>query len=90
MRLFFRSIRTKLTAWFLIMSLAPLLVSSIFTYNQSSEKLTEKERESMRSLVDSKAQGMNEWLSRQKAVIELSAKTDNLVSGDAERINPYL
>ncbi|MEK5256572.1 methyl-accepting chemotaxis protein [Paenibacillus sp. FSL F4-0125] len=86
----FKSIQTKITIWFVVVSLIPLIFSSVFTYNQTAERLNEKEKESMQSLVDSKAQGMDEWLDRRKAQIELAAKTEILQSAEPKRINPYL
>lgn len=90
MRRFIYSIRTKITLWFLIVSLIPLIFTTLFNYEQSSQKLIEKEKESMLSLVDSKAQGMNQWLERRMGEIELSAATEVLRSSDPLRITPFL
>jgi methyl-accepting chemotaxis protein len=90
MRRFIYSIRTKITLWFLIVSLIPLIFTTLFNYEQSSQKLIDKEKESMLSLVDSKAQGMNQWLERRMGEIELSAATEVLRSSDPLRITPFL
>ncbi|MFD1176979.1 methyl-accepting chemotaxis protein [Paenibacillus puldeungensis] len=86
----FKSIRTKITIWFLVVSLVPLIASSVFSYSLSSQKLIENEKESMQSLVSSKAQGMNEWLDRRMAEIQLASVTEILQSASPARITPYL
>ncbi|WP_421617223.1 methyl-accepting chemotaxis protein [Brevibacillus sp. TJ4] len=86
----FRSIRAKLIIWFLVVSLVPLIVTSLFTYQQSTKALIEKEQDSALSLVTSVAQGVDEWLDRRKAEIELAAQTEILQSADPARIIPYL
>ncbi|WP_274365972.1 methyl-accepting chemotaxis protein [Paenibacillus thermotolerans] len=89
MKTVFRSIRTKITIWFLIVSLVPLLASSLITFNQSSAELTSKEKDSMHNLAESVAQGMNEWLKRHMDEMKLAAKTEILQSADPARITSY-
>jgi len=89
-RLSVRSIRVKFVIWFLLVSLVPLVVSSMFNYNQSAAELIRKEEESALELAQTKAQAMEEWLDRRMAEIQLAAKTEILQSSDPERIRPYL
>lgn len=90
MRNVFKSIRTKLVMWFLIVSLIPLIASAFFTYSQSSKELIINEKEAALSLVQSKAMGMNEWLDRRIAEIKLATKTEILQSHDMKRVTPFL
>lgn len=85
-----KSIRAKLIIWFLLIALLPLLTSSIITYQQTSEELIQNQKNSFRSIVETKAAAMDQWLDRHMAEIELSAKTDTVQSLDPSGITPYL
>lgn len=87
---FFRSIRSKLVTMFLVFSLIPLIATTLIVYNKSAQMLIDKEQQATLELVASKAQGIDEWLDRRIAELELAAKTDNLQSLDPARITPYL
>lgn len=86
----FKSIRSKLMVWFLVIALIPLIGASIFNYVETSKELIKNEQESIHSLVQSKAQGMDEWLNRRMAEIVLASKTEILQSTDPIRVKPYL
>lgn len=92
LRTFFavRSIRIKLMIWFLVISLVPLIVTSFYHNNRSSNELIQLEREAALRLAESKAQAMEEWLDRRMSEIQLAAKTEILQSNDLERITPFL
>ncbi|SDE15315.1 methyl-accepting chemotaxis protein [Paenibacillus sp. UNCCL117] len=85
-----KSIRIKLLIWFLLVALVPLVASSMLTYSQSSQELVRKQQESFRSLIESKTQGMDEWLDRRMSEIELAAKTETIQSLQPARMTPYL
>lgn len=86
----FRSIRTKLIVWFLLVSLIPLLVSTLVNNNQVTKQLTKHEQDSTHAIVVSKAQAMDEWLDRRMSEIQLASMTETLQSLDPARITPYL
>ena len=85
-----KSILGKLVIWFLLVSLIPLIASTLVSYNLSSNALAEQERNSTLNLVESKTQAMDEWLNRRKAEVELAAKTEISQSKDPARISPFL
>ncbi len=76
--------------WFLVIALIPLIGASIFNYSETSKELIKNEQESIHSLVQSKSQGMDEWLNRRMAEIVLASKTEILQSTDPLRVRPYL
>ncbi|BCJ87197.1 methyl-accepting chemotaxis protein [Effusibacillus dendaii] len=85
MSILFQSIRSKLLLSFLVVSLLPLIVSSFIIYNMSSSELVNKQKNAMRDLAVSKSQGMDEWLQRRRAEIELAAKTEIITSLNSQR-----
>lgn len=85
-----KSIRTKFIVSFLIVSLIPLLIVSLLIGNLSSKITISKEKESMHSLVLSKAQAMDEWFQAQMAELQLVAETETIKSMDNGRIFPFI
>lgn len=85
-----RSIRSKLTLWFLVVALIPLISSSFLTYSQSSQELVKNQKESFKSIVESQTKAMDQWLYRHFSEITLSAMTDTLRSMNPEWMTPYL
>jgi len=85
-----KSIRSKLLFWFLLVSLVPLIASSLITYNQSSQELIRKQKESFLSIVESQTQGMNQWLDRRSSEIRLAAHTETIQSLNPAWMTPYL
>jgi len=85
-----KSIRAKLIIWFLLIALIPLLTSSLITYLQTSKELIQNQKESFRSIVETEAAAMDQWLDRHMAEIELSARTETVQSLEPSRITPYL
>ncbi|CAM5224097.1 Methyl-accepting chemotaxis sensory transducer with Cache sensor OS=Ureibacillus acetophenoni OX=614649 GN=SAMN05877842_103159 PE=3 SV=1 [Ureibacillus acetophenoni] len=85
-----RSIRTRLTSWFLIVSIIPILIVSFVIQKINSDIIIEKEELSMQSYIDSKAQSVDQWFNAQLSEMEVAFKSDILKSMDIERIIPYL
>lgn len=85
-----RSIRSKLTLWFLVVALIPLISSAFLTYSQSSQELVKNQKESFKSIVESQTKAMDQWLYRHFSEITLSAMTDTLRSMNPEWMTPYL
>jgi methyl-accepting chemotaxis protein len=86
----FKSIRTKFIGWFLLVALIPLITVTLVVENLNSKVLLEQEKNSMHSLVLSKAQATDEWFNSQMAELELVAETDILKSMNKESIVPFL
>ena len=84
------SIRTKFTGWFLLLSLVPLIIVSILLYQISSGVILNKEKASMQSLVQSKAETMSEWYYSQRNQLEVAAESDTIKSLDKDRIAPFI
>ncbi|SOC37354.1 methyl-accepting chemotaxis protein [Ureibacillus acetophenoni] len=85
-----RSIRTRFMAWFLIVAILPLLIVSFVIQKINSNIIIEKEQQSMESLVESKAQSVDQWFIAQMSEMEIASKSDIMKSMDVERIIPYL
>ncbi|MFD0961590.1 cache domain-containing protein [Paenibacillus chungangensis] len=85
-----KSIRGKILIWFLLVALVPLVVSSLIIYNQSSQELIKKQQDSFRSVVESKSQGMDQWLDRRMSEIKLAAMTETMQSLNPTWMTPYL
>lgn len=85
-----RSIRTRFMVWFLTVAILPLLIVSFVIQKINSDIIIEKEQQSMLSLVDSKAQSVDQWFNAQMSEMEIASKSDIMKSMDIERIIPYL
>lgn len=72
------------------MALIPLFVTTTINYFQTKEELIRKDQEATLSLVLSKTQGMDAWLERRKAEIQIASKTQLLQSKEVEPIRQYL
>lgn len=55
------SIRNRFIAWFLLVSIVPLLTVTFLVQKINSDILIEKEEDAMHSLVLSKAQSVDQW-----------------------------
>lgn len=84
------SIRTKFTVSFLLLALIPLVIVSLLVENVSSKIIIAKEKDSMHSLVQSKAQAMDEWFRTQMADLQLVAETETIKSMENEQIFPFI
>ena len=58
----FKSIRTRLLFWFIIVALVPLLSTSFFIYQSSSKEIVNKEKQARLQAMESTSKGMNQWL----------------------------
>jgi len=85
-----RSIRSKVTIWFLVVALIPLLLTSFLTYKQSSQELVKNQKESFKSIVEGQTKAMDQWLYRHYSEIKLSAMTETLQSMNEAWMTPYL
>ncbi|MCM3079484.1 methyl-accepting chemotaxis protein [Brevibacillus invocatus] len=90
MRKAIKSIRAKLVIWFMLIALLPLLALSTINYNQTSNELIQKQKDSFQSIVETKTQAMDQWLNYRKSEVELAAKTPTVQSLQAMSITPYL
>ena len=84
------SIRTRFMAWFIIVSLIPLLLVSFIIQRINSNIIVDKEQQSMLSIVDTKAKSVDQWFNAQLSEMEIASKSDIMKSMDIERIIPYL
>ncbi len=77
-------------AWFLIVSIVPLLIVSFIIQKINSDIIIDKEQQSMQSLVDSKAESVDQWFKAQMSEMEIASKSDIMKSMDIDRVIPYL
>lgn len=75
-------LQNKLIAFFLLVALVPLIGTAIFVYQKGSSELISKQRESYEKLVDSRANGINQWLEERISNIKLLAMTSEVKSTD--------
>ena len=86
----FKSIRTKLTMWILLLSLVPLLVVTSAIQIINSKSLIAGEEASMQELVNSKSDSIARWFLARTAEMEIAAESDIMKSLDPSRIIPFL
>ncbi len=84
------SIRTRFIAWFLLVSIVPLLAVTYFVQKINSDIVIEKEEEAMHSLILSKAQSIDHWFNAQMSEMQIAAESDIIKSMNPERVIPYL
>ncbi|MEF3308770.1 methyl-accepting chemotaxis protein [Paenibacillus sp. GYB004] len=75
-------LQNKLIIFFLLVALVPLIGTAIFVYQKGSSELITKQRESYEKLVDSRANGINQWLEERMGNIKLLATTSEVKSTD--------
>ena len=72
----FKSIRTRLTYWFLLLSLIPLLIILVITYFQQVNVIETRTFDKLTAIRDLKVEQLENWLTERKGDI-LTASTDN-------------
>ncbi|SDI29610.1 methyl-accepting chemotaxis protein [Alteribacillus bidgolensis] len=78
------TIRKKLIISFLLVGLIPLIISSMFIYQLSSNEIVAKERDAMENISLSTAEGLEQWLDKRLEEIKLTAQTENIISNDLD------
>ncbi|WP_100399959.1 methyl-accepting chemotaxis protein [Bacillus sp. FJAT-44742] len=78
------SLRKKLIACFLLVGLLPMIISTYFVYQSSSDEIVAKEQESMESIAAGTADAMERWLDRRMGEIKLTAQTEAIESLDTQ------
>ncbi len=86
----FKSIRTKLTIWILLLSLVPLVVVTSAIQIINSKSLVAGEEASMQEFVNSKSEGIARWFLARTDEMEIAAESDIMKSLDPSRIIPFL
>lgn len=76
-RLSFTSIRTRITLWFLLLALLPLLVALLITYFQRVEVIESSAFDKLTAIRDLKVQQLEEWLNERSGDL-------HTISGDFE------
>lgn len=61
-KLSFKSIKTRLTFWFLLMALGPLFIGFLITYNQQKRSIEQGTFAKLVAIRDLKAKQVNNWL----------------------------
>ena len=72
----FKSIRTRLLFWFLLLSLTPLAIGIIITFYQQKKEIEKQTFEKLIAIRDLKVQQLEDWTSERIADI-LTVSTDN-------------
>jgi len=77
-KVFKGKLNNRLIAWFLIVSLIPLVLTSIFIYSTASSKLIEKQSDAYVSLVKSRADMMDQFLKERMSEMRILASTSDI------------
>lgn len=86
----FKSIRTKLTIWILLLAIIPLVAATISIQAINSKSIVAKEKSLMQDLVQSRSEDITRWFQGRTAEMEIAAESDIMKSLDPARINPFL
>ncbi|RUL50901.1 methyl-accepting chemotaxis protein [Lysinibacillus antri] len=84
------SIRLKFIGAFLLISIIPLLIVTLFVQYNNSKILIEKEETAMQNLVMNKVTSIEQWFKAQMSEMQISASSNNLISLDPAHMIPYL
>lgn len=63
----FKSIRSKLTFWFVILGLAPLLIGILITYHQQIRSIEEETFDKLITIRDLKVQALEDWIDEKES-----------------------
>ncbi|WP_235206602.1 methyl-accepting chemotaxis protein [Paenibacillus tyrfis] len=80
---FSKKLKNKMIAWFLIVSLVPVLSISYYISKTSSAELIKKQSESYEKLVVSTATLIDQYISERMAEVKILASTTDIRSNDA-------
>ena len=69
----FKSIRTRLTYWFLLLTLIPLLIILVVTYNQEKRTIEKDTYNKLTAIRDLKVQQVETWLDERLGDLQVSA-----------------
>lgn len=69
----FKSIRGRLTFWFLFLSLTPLVIGFLITYNQQKRSLEQENINKLTAIRDLKVQELNKWLTERFGDVRVMA-----------------
>lgn len=86
----FKSIRTKLTIWILLLAIIPLVAATISIQAINSKSIVAKEKTLMQELVNSRSNDITRWFQSRTDEMEIAAESDIMKSLDPARINPFL
>lgn len=86
----FQSIRTRLLFWFLLVSLAPLVATSVYIYQASTKEIVQKEEIAKQQTLSSTSKGMNQWLTTQITRLEAIAASYSAKNQDMKTLLPHL
>ncbi|MCR8845107.1 methyl-accepting chemotaxis protein [Paenibacillus sp. SC116] len=75
-------LKNRLIAWFLVVSLIPLVLTSTFVYSTASSSLIEKQNDAYVSLVKSRAEMMDQYFKERMNEIRIIATTSDIRTDD--------
>ncbi|REK76922.1 methyl-accepting chemotaxis protein [Paenibacillus paeoniae] len=81
-KVFKGKLNNRLIAWFLVVSLIPLVLTSIFVYGTASSKLIERQSDAYVSLVKSRAEMMDQFLKERMSEMRILASTTDIRTDD--------
>ena len=74
----FRSIRTRLTFWFMVVSILPLILVSVITYTQRVTAIKSREFAKLTAIRDLKVLEVNNWLDEKSGDIQTIAGDEDI------------
>ncbi|OXM14811.1 methyl-accepting chemotaxis protein [Paenibacillus herberti] len=78
-------LKNRLITWFIVVSLIPLLLTSVFVYSTASSKLIEKQSDSYVSLVKSRAEMMDQYFKERMSEMKILATTTDIRAEDTAK-----
>lgn len=76
----FKSIRSKLAFWFVIMGLAPLFIGIVITYNQQTSLIEQETFNKLVAIRDLKVEQLENWLTERIADLKTTSTDNELVN----------
>jgi len=78
-KLAFKSIRSKLTLWFVIIGLAPLLIGILITYHQQVRSIEQETFDKLIAIRNLKVQQLENWLTERIGDLKTTSSDNQLV-----------
>ncbi|MFP3388866.1 methyl-accepting chemotaxis protein [Brevibacillus sp. SIMBA_040] len=86
----FSKLKRKMSFWFLLVSIIPLVGTTFFISSSFSTILIEKQENSFVDLTSSTAIAMNQYLDRRMTEMQILARTSDIGSDDEEAKNTFI
>ena len=80
----FKSVRSKLTFWFVVLGLAPLFIGIVITYHQQVRSIEQETFDKLIAIRDLKVDQLHNWLTERTGDLKTTSTDDELI--DLEKV----